>query len=399
VSTRDGTKVLSRPTRPARDDAPSRPRALLQRASDISWRLLLVGLLVLAVGAVLWRLRLVILPVFVAMLLCAALVPLVTRLEGKGVPTLAATWLVYLGFLALVIGTIVVIVPLMASELNGVGERVNEGLDDVEDWLVDGPLNLDRSDVEGIRPDGSGGAGKISETVSKQSSTIVSGAIVVGELVAGLILALILGFLLLKDGRKFQAWALGHLPERQHELACALSQRAWAALAGYLRGAAILGVVEGLIIGITLWIVGVPLAAPIGVLTFLAAFFPIVGAFVAGASATLVALATAGTREALIVLAVCVVVQQLDNDLLAPFIYGKSVQLHPAVILVALTTGSVLGGIIGAFLAVPISAAVSGVSSELWGRYGEAWRSRPDDPGRPRGNPLTGEADTTPSVP
>jgi predicted PurR-regulated permease PerM len=393
VPTRDGTTVLSRPTG---DDVPSRPRALLHRASDIAWRVLLLGVLVLAVGAVLWRLRLVILPVFIALLLCAALAPLVTRLEQRGVPTLPATWLAYLVFLGLVIGTIVVIVPMMASELNGVGDRVSEGLDVVEDWLVTGPLNLDRSDVEDIRPDGSG---NISETVSTSSSTVVSGVTMAGELFAGLILALVLGFLLLKDGRRIQAWGLAHLPERQHDLACALAQRAWDALGGYLRGAAILGAVEGVIIGLTLWTVGVPLAAPIGVLTFLAAFFPVVGAVVAGASATLVALATAGTREALIVLAVCVVVQQFDNDLLAPFIYGKSVQLHPALILVALTTGSVLGGIIGAFLAVPITAAISGVSSELWSRYGEAWRSRADDPGPPPNVPLASELDAAPSVP
>ena len=394
MPTRDGTTVLSRP---GDDAAVSRPRALLQRASDVSWRLLLLGFVVIAVGAVLWRLRLVILPVFIALLLCAALAPLVTRLERR-MPTLLATWLVYLGFLAIVIGTIVVIVPLMASELSGVGDRVNEGLDDVEDWLVDGPLNLDRSDVEGIRPDSSG-SGKISETVSEQSSTILSGVVVVGELFAGLILSLVLGFLLLKDGRRFQTWALGHLPARQHELTRALARRAWDGVGGYLRGAALLGLVEGAIIGITLWIVGVPLAAPMAVLTFLAAFFPLVGAIVAGASATLVALATAGTREALIVLIVCILVQQFDNDLLAPFIYGKSVQLHPALILVALTAGSALGGITGAFLAVPISAAVAGVTSELWDRYGEAWRTRPDDPDPPPSVPITGEVEPAPSVP
>jgi predicted PurR-regulated permease PerM len=367
----------------------------LQRASDVAWRVLLLGVLIVVVGAVLWRLRLVILPIFIALLLCAALAPLVTRLERR-MPTLAATWLTYLAFLTLVIGTVVVIVPLMASEMEGVGERINQGIDDVEDWLVDGPFNVDRSDLEDLRPDG---GGKLSETVSEQSSTIVSGAVVVGELLAGLILALILGFLFLKDGRKFQAWALGHLPERQHELTSALARRAWDGLGGYLRGAAMLGAVEGLIIGLTLWIVGVPLAAPMGVLTFMAAFFPIVGAVVAGASATLVALATAGTREALIVLVVCIVVQQLDNDLLAPLIYGKSVQLHPALILVVLAAGSAMGGITGAFLAVPISAAVAGVVSELWARYGEAWRSRPDDPGPPPNDRRPAEVEPAPSVP
>ena len=144
----------------------------MQRASDVSWRVLLLGVLVIVAGAVLWRLRLVVLPVFIALLLCAALAPLVTRLE-KRMPTLAATWLVYLAFLTIVIGTIAVIVPLMASEMEGVGERINEGIDDVEDWLVDGPFNVSRSDLEDLRPDG---GGRLSETVSEQSSNIVSGA-------------------------------------------------------------------------------------------------------------------------------------------------------------------------------------------------------------------------------
>lgn len=346
----------------------------------MAWRALVVGLLVVVFVSVLWRLRLVVLPVFVALLLCAALVPVVTRMERSGVPTLAAAWLTYLGFLAVVVGTFSLIIPTMSAQLTGLGETVSEGLDDVEDWLVRGPLDLDRSDVREVRPDG---PGRFSDAVSSSWSTIVSGALVVGEVLAGLLLSLVLGFLFLKDGRRFQRWALEHLPARQHDLASALGQRAWEGLAGYLRGAAILGVVEGAIIGGTLWVLGVPLAAPVGILTFMAAFFPIVGAIAAGAAAVLVTLVAGGTSDALIVLVVAVLVQQLDNDLLAPFIYGRSVQLHPALILIALTAGGVLGGIIGAFLAVPLAAAVSGVTGELWARYGEAWRTRRVDRATP----------------
>lgn len=178
---------------------------------------------------------------------------------------------------------------------------------------------------------------------------------------------------ILKDGRRFQVWSLAHLPHRHRDLARAAGQRMFDALAGFLRGAATLGVIEGIIIGVTLWIVGAPLAAPVGLLTFLAAFFSIVGAIVAGGIAVLVALAGRGLAAAVIVVVVALIVQQLDNDLLAPFIYGRSLQLHPAVILVALTAGASLGGIVGAFVAVPLTGAIGAVSSELWDRHGARW--------------------------
>jgi predicted PurR-regulated permease PerM len=113
-------------------------------------------------------------------------------------------------------------------------------------------------------------------------------------------------------------------------------------------------------------IVGAPLAVPVAVLTFFGAFFPVVGAIVAGAVAVLVTLATAGLGPAIVLLVVVIVVQQLDNDLLAPFIYGHSLQLHPAAVLLALATGATLGGIVGAFVAVPLLGAGLGVGEELW---------------------------------
>lgn len=348
-----------------------------RRATEGSWRLLGVAGIVFVVTVLLWKLRIVVLPMFVAMLLVSVLSPLVVRLEKRGWRTLAATWLVFLGFLLVLVGAGTAILPPTIAEFDGLSDTVETGLNDVEDWLVTGPLNLERSDVNRFTDDP---GGRIAEVVRSSSDSVISGAMLVGEVLAGMLLAIVLTFLFLKDGRRFQAWAIAHLPHRHRDLAVAATGRAWHALSGYLRGAAILGLVEAIIIGGTLVIVGAPLAGPVAILTFFGAFFPIVGAVVAGALAVLVTLATSGFSSALIVLVVVVAVQQLDNDLLVPFIYGQTLQLNPAVILVVLTAGGALGGIVGAFLAVPLTGAAVGALSEVWDRYGDEWTGRPDEP-------------------
>ncbi|MGK2929120.1 MAG: AI-2E family transporter [Acidimicrobiales bacterium] len=349
---------------------------LFRKLTEGAWRLLGLSALTFIVTVLLWELRIVVLPLFVAMLLSSVLAPLVVRLERRGWPTLGATWLVFLAFLLVIIGAGVAILPPTIAELDGLSESVETGLNDVEDWLVTGPLNLDRGDVNQFTDDPTG---RIADVVQSSSDSIISGAMFVGELLAGMLLALVLTFLLLKDGRRFQAWATAHLPHRHRDLVTESASGAWGALSGYLRGAAILGLVEAVIIGATLLIVGAPLAGPVAIFTFFGAFFPIVGAVLAGALAVLVTLATSGFSSALIVLVVVVAVQQLDNDLLVPFIYGQTLQLHPVVILVVLTAGGALGGIVGAFLAVPLAGAASGVFTVVWDRYGEEWVGENDE--------------------
>jgi predicted PurR-regulated permease PerM len=350
--------------------AASSPRAWLRDASDVAWRSLAVALLVLAAGALLWKVRVVVLPVFVALLLCSALVPLVTRLEGRGWRPLLAAWTVLLGFFAVVGALVAVTIPPAAAQSDAIVEAAASGLDELETWLVEGPLHLERGRVTEVTENP---GERMSEMLRGSSSTIVRGVRTAGEVLAGILLTVILTLLFLKDGRRFQGWVLAHVPPRHHDVTRAAGTRAFDALGGFLRGAAVLGVVEGAIVGGTMAIVGSPLWGPVAVLTFLAAFFPVVGAVVAGAVATLVTLATAGVADALIVLAVVVVVQQLDNDLLAPIIYGRSLSLHPAVILIVLPAGALLGGIAGAFLSVPLTAMVFGVAGELWFRHGRPW--------------------------
>src|SRR5690606_29766229 len=171
-------------------------------------------------------------------------------------------------------------------------------------------------------------------------------------------------FFLLKDGPRLQRFVLDRTPPERRDLVRRLATRAWNTLGAYLRGAALLGLLEGVIIGVTMTVLGAELAVPVAVLTFAAAFVPFVGAIVAGVVAVLVTLTTSGFGAALVVAGVALVVQQLDNDLLAPFIYGKALSLHPLVILASVVGGGALFGFGGTVLAVPVTAVIVSVCSE-----------------------------------
>jgi predicted PurR-regulated permease PerM len=229
-------------------------------------------------------------------------------------------------------------------------------LAEVEDWLVeDSGFDVSRRDIQDARDSLDE---RINRIIEDNESEIAHGAQVALSGLAGVILAFILTIFAIKDGPRFQSWATGWVPESWREEAVTACRSGWAALGGYLRGATMLGIVEAIVIGGAMAIVGSGLVLPVMLLTFFAAFIPLVGAIVAGVVAVLVALATGGVVPALIVGIVAIVVQQLDNDILAPWIYGKSLSLHPAVVLLAITTGTALFGFVGTVLAVPLTATV-----------------------------------------
>jgi predicted PurR-regulated permease PerM len=323
--------------------------------------------------AVLWlvgQLRVVVFPVVLALMLTRILVGPAMWLRRHGWPALLATWTVLLGFLGALVLVGVLIVPSMVDEFGDLGPTLEDAREDVEEWLVeDSPFDLTQADVDEGRERI---AERLRDAVQASDESAVRGAVLVVEILAGILLAFVLTVFTLKDGPRFQRWAAGLLPEASRAEARSMAAAAWDALGGYLRSAAILGVIEGIIIGLAVQLAGGDLVIPVMVLTFLAAFVPLVGAVVAGAIAVLVTLATGGLSGALVVLAVAVAVQQLDNDLLAPFIYGRSLQLHPVVILLAIASGSALFGLAGTFLAVPVTAVViSGLAARRRFRAGD----------------------------
>ena len=323
--------------------------------------------------AVLWllgELRAVVFPIVLAVFLTRALTPVGFALRRRGFPNAIAAALSLLGFIALLVGVVWLIAPAVAQEFTTLGPTVSEALDDVERWLVEqSGLDLTQSDVDSAR---GRFAEQLSSLVNTSSGSIAAGAVLVAEGLAGLIIAMFLTFFLLKDGERFQHWCLSFLPVASQERSRRTAARSWEVLGGYLRGAAILGFLEGIVMALTIVAVGGGLALPVAIITFLAAFVPFVGAIVAGVVAVLVTLASAGLPAALIVAIVAIAVQQLDNDVLAPLVYGRALKLHPAAIILSVAAGGALFGLPGTFLAVPVAAVIGAVGSEL--------RSRDDPP-------------------
>jgi predicted PurR-regulated permease PerM len=327
-----------------------------------SWRLLVIAAAAVGVLWLIGQLWVALMALVLVLLLTRLLAAPAARLKAMGWPAALVAVTVLVGFLV-ALGVVVSLVGVaVGEEANQLGPTVTEAVDDLENWLVEeSPFEVSRADIERFRE-------QLRETISAslQASTnqLVSGAVAVVEGVLGILLGLIITFFAIKDSDRFIRWATNLLPARRRDLGARMGRRAWETLGGYLRGAAILGIVEGTIIGATVALVGGRLAVPVAVLTFILAFVPIVGAIVAGVIAVLVTLATASGTAALIVLVVVVVVQQLDNDLLAPVVYGRTLQLHPVVVLLAIVAGGALFGLPGTFLAVPVTAVAVNVVAE-----------------------------------
>lgn len=340
-----------------------RVHPVVERLGAYSWRLIAIGVVAWIVLRLLVDLRLVVFPVAVATMLTVVLSAPAQWLRQRGARPLVAAWTVFLAFLGTIVLAGFLVVPTVADEFSDLGPTVEAAYDDVQDWIVDdSPFDVDRRRLEELKDQASDAIG---EAARGSSAMVVRSALLLVEVVTGLILALVLTFFFVKDGERFQRWALSRLPAERHDVSRRMAARAWSTLGGYIRGSAILGLLEGFIIGTTVWLAGGALAMPVAIVTFVAAFVPFVGAIVAGVLAVAVTLTTAGPGQALVVAIVAVVVQQLDNDFLAPFIFGKALELHPVVILLAIASGSTLAGLAGAFLAVPLTAVVVNVLAEL----------------------------------
>jgi predicted PurR-regulated permease PerM len=332
-------------------------------AGAYSWWLIGVGIVGLAVLWLVAQLWVLLLAAAVATLLSRALDPPARYLRAHNWPRALVSATVLVGFLVLLAGVFAVLVPSIASEFDDLGPTVENAVDDIEDWLVeDSPFDVSRQDIQDFRDQADD---RVGEVLASQSGTVISGTILVFEVVTGVILALVTTFFILKDGDRFGNWMVGRFPDHRRDLTVRIGARAWRTLGGYLKGSATLGVIEGFVIGTTVWLVGGSLAIPVGVITFFAAFLPFLGAIVAGIVAILVTLVTAGVGGAIVVAVVALLVQQLDNDLLAPWVFGKNLELHPLIVLFAITAGGTLFGVFGAFLAVPVSAVLINIVAEI----------------------------------
>jgi putative heme transporter len=342
-------------------DGPGRPPTVVawfDVTAQYAWR----GLAILVAGAaVLWTLAflyLVTMPVIVALVLSTFCAPLARRLERRGLAPGLAAAVVVLGGLALLGAVVAVSAPAFARQAQELGPTIEEGVDDFFEWLEEGPVGYDRAEVDAAIADYLEDDGVLADLAGRL-------AVRVAEVAAGLVLTLVLLFFFIKDGRQIVRWFVDRVPDRQRDAVCAVGARSWRALGGFMGGTAQVAAIDAVGIGVGLAVIGVPLVLPLAFLVFLGGFVPVVGAAVTGLLAVLVALAWGGVGPALLVLALVVVVQQVESNLLQPIIMRRAVALHPVVVLGGITAGAVIGGIIGAFLAVPVTAMAAAAGNEL----------------------------------
>jgi predicted PurR-regulated permease PerM len=298
-------------------------------------------------------------------------------LEGRGWRHIWAVLAVFVGAVLVLAAIIAGFVPLIGNELATLRQRADEGVREVQEFIASRPFGLSEADLNRYLEQA---RQRFTENSSGLTRGAVEGVTLVGEVITGLILCLFLTFFFVKDSERFTRWILDFAGRHREDHLRELGTRSATAVSGYLRGQATVGLVDGVFIGIGLAVLGVPLVVPLAFLTFVAAFLPLVGAFAAGALAALVALVTKGVTTALLVVGLTVLVQQLEGHLLAPLLLGRAVSLHPVVIILALAAGAILGGIIGAFLAVPIAAVVTAVGTYL---RGDQPIGEPADTGEP----------------
>ncbi len=321
--------------------------ALSTRSLQILLVITLTALIVFAMV----QLRIAVIPLLLAIIIAAAFSPVIRWMRARGLPALAAAWITLLGSLLILGGIVTAIVFAVRSQWAELWEQAQTGFDQLIEFVQGLPLPLDTIDFDELRDQA------IDFITSAQfGSGALSGAVAVGEFVTGFLLFLVILFFFLKDGDKIWAFFLQPLKAKQHARGQRVGRTAVTTLGGYIRGTSIIALVDAVGIGIALWILGVPLALPLAVIVFIAAFIPIVGATVAGALAALVALVAVSPFVALVVVIVVIAVNQLEGNLLQPVVMAQSLKLHPLVILLALSAGTILGGIVGAVLSVPIAA-------------------------------------------
>ena len=321
-----------------------------------SAQLLLIAAAIVVLGYVLGKLWSILLPIVLGLLFTTVLWPPTRFLRKHRWPPALAAAVVLIGFLAVFGGLIAVIAPQVADQAGELADQTVAALDNVQTWLEGPPFNIGEDQI-GNAIDNV--IGRLQDNATDIAGYALTTATSIGNGLINLVLALVLSFFFLKDGPRWTPWLAAQTGRRAAPHVVALSQKTWSTLSEFIRQQAFVGFIDALFIGIGLLVLGVPLVVPLAVFTFLGAFIPIIGAFVAGAFAVLIALVTKGFTIALIVLIIVLVVQQLEGNVLQPIIQGRGFNLHAAVVILAVTAGGSMAGIIGAFLAVPVAALIA----------------------------------------
>jgi predicted PurR-regulated permease PerM len=330
---------------------------LLARVAAWAVCLLLVAAVAYLAFKVAIALRLLVLPMIAALLITALLEPLTRWLKRKNVPPLAATWITVLAAILVLGGVVFAIIARVQADYPRLAAEAQSTVRQVEAYLAGPPFRLNKKRLAEL-------SGKLLQYLG-QHKTLVIGTVLTGgryfiEGLTGIVLTIFITFFLLKDGGwLWEKRLIAGLGERARGRAMRAGAEAWRVLGGYIRGTTIVAAIHAGVIGVALWLIGVPLVAPLMILVFLASYVPLVGILVVGALAIMVTLATKGLVGALILLIVFLAENQLESHLLQPLVVGRVVKLHPLTIVIVLAVGGIVAGVPGAIVAVPTTAVLT----------------------------------------
>lgn len=328
----------------------------LRVGAALSWRFLVVVAAAVLLGAAFSKLRVIMVPLVAALFLSTILAPPANWLHRHRWPRLLATWTVFLIASGLIAILVLGVLPTARTEFAALGVDIQIGVQRADSWLIKGPLHLSAKQVNSF-------TASLTRTVRSNQTGLLRGALsgvtVAAEIVAGLLLTLVLTFFMVNGGGRIFAWMVSSVgSEARSDQLMQLGNDLWRTVTGYVRGTAFNGAVNATALSVTLIVLGVPLVLPIAVLTVVGSFIPLVGGIVSGLLAALVTLVTKGPVDALVVVGATVLIHNMEGYLTGPLILGRAVRLHPMAILLVLATGSILDGIVGAFIAVPLASVL-----------------------------------------
>ncbi|MFI2646805.1 MULTISPECIES: AI-2E family transporter [Micromonospora] len=343
----------------------------LRIAAAWCWRLIVVGIVTWSLLKIVGTIRIVIIPLAVALLLSALLAPAVGWLLRARLPRSLATGVVLVGGLAAVIGTLTLVVNEFIQGVPELSEKSSQGVRQIQNWLKTGPLHLSDGQLNRYIDEAQNW---INDNTEKFTSGALNTAATLAEVLTGTVLVLFATFFFLRDGSKIWRFLVRLLPVKARWKVDDAGRASWATLGAYVRATVLVAFIDAVGIGIFLVVFDIPFAFPLAALVFLGAFIPIVGAFLSGVVAVLVALVDSGPVTALIILGAVIGVQQVEGHVLQPLIMGRAVAIHPLAVIIGIAAGVVLAGIAGALVAVPLIAVLNTAVRRL------AARTVPDTP-------------------
>lgn len=351
-------------------------------AAEWCWRLLILVLSVVVIGYISRRLATVVIPVAIALLAAALLVPLVNLLQRLGLPRAVGVFVALVGSLGVIAGLFTFVIEQIVTGVPQLADEFKTSVHTVQDWLINGPLHLSTDQINNA-------GNTIVKTLEQNQSALTSGALTtaaaIGEFLTGAFLTLFILIFFLYGGDQIWNFVTRVVPTPQRERVRTAGRLGFGSLIGFVRATVVVAAVDAIGIGTGLAILSVPLALPLATLVFIGAFIPIVGSLLAGSIAVFLALMTKGLVTALIVLGITIAVMQLESHVLQPLVMGRAVRIHPLAVVLAITTGVVLYGLVGGLLAVPFAAVMNtAIHSLLAGNSDELYQElHSGSPGTP----------------